>query len=107
MARPKKYEVDTKKLVKLAKIGCTYAECADILGVSKDILEKSYSTFYAKGREDLKQRLRTKQIQLALGGNVVMNIWLGKQYLDQKDKQDVTSNDETITSVEVAVKHSK
>jgi hypothetical protein len=26
-----------------------------------------------------------------------MLIWLGKQYLEQKDKQDVTSNGETMT----------
>lgn len=32
--------------------------------------------------------LRRKQIDVALGGNTVMLIWLGKQYLDQADKLD-------------------
>ena len=90
-------EVDIIKLEKLARIGCTYAECADVLGVSTSTLEKGvYATIYAKGRENLKERLRRAQIKKALSGNVVMQIWLGKQYLGQKDRQDITSNDETI-----------
>jgi hypothetical protein len=93
---PIKYNVDTVKLGKLARIGCTYAECADILGVSTDILEKSYSVIYTKGRENLKERLRRKQIKKALEGNVVMLIWLGKQYLEQKDKADITSGNEAL-----------
>lgn len=32
------------------------------------------------------QSLRKKQLQIALKGNVVMLIWLGKQYLGQVDK---------------------
>jgi hypothetical protein len=86
MARPIKYDVDTKKLLKLAKIGLTIRECADVLNVSEDLLSKSYSDIYTKGRENLKERLRLKQIKKALEGNVVMLIWLGKQYLGQKDE---------------------
>ena len=98
---PKKYEVDIEKLKKLAAIGCTYEECSDILGVSNETLRKSYSQFYTKGRENLKERLRRKQIKKALTGNVVMLIWLGKQYLGQKDRQDITSGDEAMKSLVV------
>ena len=94
--RPKKYQVDGQKLQKLAGYGHTVRECADILGCSEDILNKSYSTFYTKGRENMKRRLRMAQIKKALEGNVVMQIWLGKQYLDQKDKSDITSGGESI-----------
>ena len=55
---PKKYDVDTIKLLKLAKIGLTIRECADVLNVSEDLLSKSYSEIYTKGRENLKERLR-------------------------------------------------
>ncbi|MCZ7616556.1 MAG: hypothetical protein M5T52_24095 [Ignavibacteriaceae bacterium] len=30
--------------------------------------------------------MKSKQIQVAMGGNVSMLIWLGKQYLDQSEK---------------------
>ena len=103
---PKKYDVDTIKLLKLAKIGLTIRECADVLNVSEDLLSKSYSEIYTKGRENLKERLRLKQIKKALEGNVVMLIWLGKQYLEQKDKQDITSNDKTLTAIEVLIRKS-
>ena len=35
-----------------------------------------------------------KQIQDALGGNVSMLIWLGKQMLEQKDKHEMSSDEE-------------
>ena len=89
---PKKYIVDTTKLLKLAKIGCTVRECADVLGCPEDVITQRYIEFYTKGRENLKERLRRKQIKKALEGNIVMLIWLGKQYLEQKDKQDITSD---------------
>ena len=34
--------------------------------------------------------MRAKQVELAKAGNVTMLIWLGKQMLDQSDKQEVT-----------------
>ena len=89
MARPIKYKVDVKMLEKLASYGHTYAECSAFLEVPSTVLEKSYSVFYTKGRESLKQRLRMRQIQVADKGNVVMLIWLGKQYLGQKDKTEL------------------
>lgn len=33
--------------------------------------------------------LQAKQMQVALSGNVVMLVWLGKQYLGQRDKHDI------------------
>ena len=34
--------------------------------------------------------LRRKQFETALAGNVTMMVWLGKQYLGQKDKTEIT-----------------
>ena len=89
VGRPKIYNVDTEKLYKLAQIGCPVRECANILGCTEDLITNKYSDIYTKGRENLRERLRMRQIRAALKGNVVMLIWLGKQYLDQSDKKDV------------------
>ena len=49
MARPKKYDIDTKQVEKLAELGCTNTEIASFFGCSKDLISKSYSTNVAKG----------------------------------------------------------
>ena len=95
MARPQKYKVDTAKLEYMASIGCTYEEIANVLEVPENVLKKSYSLFYTKGRQNLKERLRKKQIEIAESGNVVMLIWLGKQYLDQKDREEHSIDEAT------------
>ena len=89
MARPKKYDIDTKEVEKLAGYGCTNIEIADFFGCSSDIIEKSYSEFLTKGRANLKKRLRKAQLDTALSGNSTMLIWLGKQMLAQVDKQEI------------------
>ena len=89
MARPKKYDIDTEEVQKLAGYGCTNIEIADFFGCSSDLIEKSYSEFLTKGRANLKKRLRKAQLDTALSGNSTMLIWLGKQMLGQVDKQEV------------------
>ena len=85
MARPKKYNIDTEQLEKLASFGCTNTEIASFFGCSSDLIEKSYSEFLTKGREKGKIRLRQWQMKAAEKGNVSMLIWLGKQLLGQSE----------------------
>ena len=89
MARPKKYNIDTKQLEKLAAFGCTNTEIASFFGCSSDLIEKSYSENLTKGRDSGKIRLRKLQWNAAEKGNVTMLIWLGKQVLGQAEKQEV------------------
>ena len=89
MARPKKYNIDTEQVEKLAGLGCTNTEIASFFGCSPDLLEKNYSEFLTKGRDKGKIRLRQLQFKAAEKGNVTMLIWLGKQVLGQTDKQEV------------------
>ena len=89
MARPKKYNIDTTEVEKLAGYGCTNIEIANFFGCSSDLIEKSYSEFLTKGRADLKKRLRKAQIDSACAGNPTMLIWLGKQMLNQTDRQEI------------------
>ena len=96
MARPKKYNIDTKQLQKLASLGCTNKEISEFFGCSADLLEKSYSEFLTKGRAEQKIRLRQLQWQSAEKGNVVMQIFLGKNMLGQQDKIEQTELDEPL-----------
>ena len=90
MARPKKYNIDTKQVQKLASLGCTNKEISEFFGCSADLLEKSYSEFLTKGRAEQRIRLRQLQWQSAEKGNVVMQIFLGKNMLGQQDKIEQT-----------------
>ena len=88
MARPKKYDIDTEQVEKLASFGCTNIEIGSFFGCSPDLLEKSYSEYLTKGRDKGKIRLRQLQWKAAEAGSHTMLIWLGKQILNQSDKQE-------------------
>ncbi len=45
-------------------------------------------TAYKRGMDNTNESLRSKQIDVALGGNVGMLIWLGKQRLGQMEPRD-------------------
>ena len=92
LGRPKKYNIDKDQLFKLAKYNLTNIEISDIIGCDESLLVKNYSEYLTKGRADLKKRLRQAQIELALSGNAVMLIWLGKQILGQAEKADIQLN---------------
>ena len=70
---------------KLAALGSNDREIALWFDVNEDTLRYNFSDIIAKGREDLKHSLRRAQIKLALSGNAVMLIWLGKNILGQTD----------------------
>ena len=89
MARPKKYNIDTEQVEKLASFGCTNIEIGSFFGCSPDLLEKSYSEFLTKGRDKGKIILRQLQWKAAEAGSHTMLIWLGKQILNQSDKQEL------------------
>ena len=89
MARPKKHNLDTEKVEQLAGFGCTNTEIASFFGCSKQLISDSYCTNVTKGKADLKKRLRKAQIDTAISGNATMLVWLGKQMLNQTDRQEI------------------
>ena len=93
MARPKKYNIDTEQVEKLAGLGCTNTEIASFFDVGEHVIRKSYAEFLEKGRDKGKIRLRQWQMKAAERGNVAMLIWLGKQMLGQSDKQEITTTE--------------
>ena len=79
--------VNPDDVYKLAALGCTNKEICTWFDIhNKDTLQYTFGDVIEKGREDLKMRLRQAQLKLALGGNAVMLIWLGKQILGQQDQ---------------------
>lgn len=95
MARPKK-KIDYELVEKLAHIFCTKDEIAALLGVDPGTLyaDKVFQETYKKGREGGKMSLRRMQMKLA-EKNTAMAVWLGKQYLGQRD----LPNDESAPRV--------
>ena len=70
---------------KLAALGCSLEEMSDWFGVKPDTLKYNFADYIAKGRAELKRRLRAAQIKTAMGGNATLLIWLGKNILGQSD----------------------
>lgn len=83
--RPK-VKIDEKQVKQLASIGCTHDEIGAVLGCSSKTLQRRFVHLIKEGQERLKASLRRKQYAVAMDGSVGMLIWLGKQYLDQKDQ---------------------
>jgi len=106
MARPMK-QVDEQTIQKLAQLHCTYDEIASFVGVSTKTLQRNYVHLIKKGRETGNISLRRAQFEKALSGNVVMQIWLGKQHLDQRDKIEKTNYNEPLPLVIEAVEEKK
>jgi hypothetical protein len=98
--------IDVVELEKLAAIGCTHAEIADWLYVSKRTLEywlasedlctvKNAETgkpeqltlraIADRGYARMRISIRREQLKLLMAGNATMAVWLGKQVLGQKD----------------------
>lgn len=91
MARPRK-EIDQKAFENLCGIQCTQEEICDWFGVCTETLnswckrtyKQGFSEVFKQKRGKGKVSLRRNQWRLA-ENNATMAIWLGKQYLEQKD----------------------
>ena len=103
MGRPKA-NIDWKRVDHLLTCQCDGVGIAGILGVSADTLYRAcqeehnigFADYSAQKKSEGKELLRAKQFETAMNGNVTMQIWLGKQHLNQKDRKDMTSNDQTL-----------
>jgi hypothetical protein len=95
--RPKKI-IDYQLVEDLSQIQCTQEEISQILDISSRTLQKDeeFLRIYKKGIESGRMSLRRMQYKSAMNGNVTMQIWLGKQYLNQMDKMVVDNNAELI-----------
>lgn len=109
MARPRK-EIDQKNFESLCGLQCTKEEICGFFDVTDKTLESwckrtyeaGFSEVFRQKRGKGKISLRRNQFRLA-EKNANMAIWLGKQYLGQKDNIDVTS-DEIIKKLDDVMK---
>lgn len=91
--RPRK-EINWPEFDKLCELQCTLNEIASWFECSPDTIERAvkreyktnFAEYYSQKAEKGKISLRRKQWQVALSGDKTMLIWLGKQYLDQRER---------------------
>ena len=106
MARPR-IEIDEEQFKGLCALQCTLAEIANFFKCSEDTIERwckrelkmSFADAYKRHSVGGKISLRRWQFRAAENGNTSMLIWLGKQYLGQKEQQEISldrSVDDTI-----------
>lgn len=111
MARPKK-EIDYEAVEKLASIQCTQEEIASFLNLSVRTLQRDeeFCRLYKKGQENGKMSLRRTQFKLA-EKNTSMAIFLGKQYLGQRDvieqdnSNEISKVEELLSKIEKEAKN--
>lgn len=103
-------EIDREQFQKLCAIQCTLDEISSWFKCSPDTIERwcarelsmSFAEAFKTWSADGKISLRRNQFRMA-EHNVSMAIWLGKQYLGQKDQQDikvVADDDDTVKKME-------
>lgn len=99
--RPKKV-IDYDVVEKLGAISCTQEEIGAYLDISARTLQKDkeFLRAHKKGLEIGKMSVRRQQYRLLEQGNATMGIWLGKQYLGQKDKHEQTGDMSVTIKVE-------
>ena len=115
MARPRK-EIDKTEFEKLCGLQCKLDEIADFFDCSEDTIERwckrtykeGFAEVFAKKRGKGKISLRRSQFRLA-EKNATMAIWLGKQYLGQRDHIEIETddNDMVLRFIEGMKSHDK
>lgn len=109
MGRPK-IQIDKSRFEKLCHMQCTLIEIAGFFDCSEDTIENwckseyntTFSDIYKKKSAGGKISLRRNQFKIA-EKNPTMAIWLGKQYLGQKDKEEEDNSEELKKAREVIV----
>ena len=92
----------------MCRIQCTKDEMCAIFQVHEETLTKWCHATYSVGFSDIykklsstgKMSLRRQQFKSAEAGNVTMQIWLGKQYLEQTDKIEQKQEDKLDVLIE-------
>jgi IS30 family transposase len=98
--------LDLTELEKLAAMHCTQREVAAWFGVthktiSYKLRQKVYAEVWERGWAKGNISLRRQQAQRAEAGDRTMLVWLGKQWLGQADKQEITHL--TLDTIEAEV----
>ena len=107
MAGRPRANIDQVQFENLCRLQCTEREICGWFNITdktltrwcKDVYKKPFSQVYAEKREGGKISLRRSQWKLA-EHNATMAIFLGKQYLGQKDVQSVEVKKDTDSTIQ-------
>lgn len=98
----KKIKIDDNVLETMLQYGATCLDCSDRFNCSEDTIVRyikrkhglNFAEYSNKRMATVRLKLREKQIQTALSGNITMLIFLGKNMLGQSDQVNInqTSN---------------
>lgn len=99
--------LDESIIEEMCKAGCTALSICRALSISpvtlynwsrreKQLEWEAYKRQFLAIGDDC---LRQKQYELAMQGDKALLIWLGKNRLGQRDKQDLTTNGEKLSQV--------
>lgn len=108
--KQKQMLINKNQFENLCKMQCTEQEIQGWFGVSKDTLIRwcknnygvDFATIYQEKRQGGKISLRRTQWQLA-EKNPTMAIWLGKQYLGQRDMQQEEQQQNQMKEMKITI----
>ena len=91
--RPK-VKIDWVQFHELCKMQATIEEICAVMRIDDETLRRrakeefqcDFAAVYKRLAADGRYSLRRKQVEIAKDGNTAMLIWLGKQYMSQRDK---------------------
>lgn len=92
-------KIDWQEFDKLCEIQCTLREIAGWFDCSEDAIERAvkrvhkcgFAEYFSKKKARGRVSLRRMQLYTA-ENNPTMQIWLGKQWLDQSDKKELVAD---------------
>ena len=95
-----KKPIDWDKVYKLMALHCTQEEIAGMMDIDiatldyriKHELDTTYTELFSKKSAEGKMSVRRRQYVAAMEGNPTMLVWIGKQWLKQVDKQEISTN---------------
>ncbi len=98
--RPKAI-IDWNKVDKYLQAQCNGTGIAGLLGIAPVTLYRAcerkykvnFEAYSAQKKGEGQELLRGKQYSVAMEGDKTMLVWLGKQYLNQRDKNELTGVD--------------
>lgn len=93
-------EAGARIIEELASEGANIDEMADALGICRNTFytannKERTKTAYAKGIARCKTRLRSKQVEVAMRGDKIMLMFLGKVMLGQRETEQTASSELT------------
>jgi hypothetical protein len=77
--------VPPDEVYKLACLGCTQKEIATWFAVAEETIKYNFHEYIARGKEDMKIRLRQAMFKNAISGNAALQIFLAKNMLGMSD----------------------